>query len=267
MTGMIQVKGGAATYYISSKRLVGDEWPPWFMKFILHFSDGTQLAFMDARRLGRIRLCADPLHEPPISELGFDPILSMPSRQDFEKLMTRRKCPVKALLLDQSFSAGVGNWVADEILYHARVHPERRCNTLTGEELDAVYKWMGEVCRIAVEADADSDKFPKDWLFNHRWDKGKKNKPQTMTLPSGEPATIKWVTVGGRTSAYVDELQKAPGLPPNAVKTAGDDGEVLNDDAESVLTELSDEPEPVTTLSSKRKKLASTRKPRKKVQR
>ncbi|KAL1732639.1 hypothetical protein EV714DRAFT_282480 [Schizophyllum commune] len=267
MTGMIQVKGGAATYYISSKRLVGDEWPPRFMKFILHFSDGTQLAFMDARRLGRIRLCADPLHEPPISELGFDPILSMPSREDFEKLMTRRKCPVKALLLDQSFSAGVGNWVADEILYHTRVHPERRCNTLTGEELDVVHRWIREVCRIAVEADADSEKFPEDWLFNHRWDKGKKNKPQSMTLPSGEPATIKWVTVGGRTSAYVEELQKLPGLPANSVKQADEVAVVLNDDEESILTELSDEPEPATTVSSKRRKLASTQKPRKKVQR
>ncbi|KAL1688371.1 hypothetical protein GGG16DRAFT_60171, partial [Schizophyllum commune] len=258
----IQVKGEAATYYISSKKLAGDEWPPRFIKFILHFSDGTRLAFMDARRLGRIRLCADPLHEPPISELGFDPILSMPSRTDFEKLMNRRKCPIKALLLDQSFSAGVGNWVADEILYHARVHPERRCNTLTEEELDAVHRWTGDVCRIAVEADADAEKFPEDWLFKHRWDKGKKNKRQTMTLPSGEPATIKWVTVGGRTSAYVEELQKLPALPPDAVKATGD---APDDDAESVLTELSDEPEPAPATSSKRKKVVGSRKLRKKL--
>lgn len=72
----------------------------------------AQLAFLDVRRLGRIRLRASPLTEPPISELGFDPILSMPSLEDFTPLVLKRSCPVKALLLDQSFSAGVGNWVA-----------------------------------------------------------------------------------------------------------------------------------------------------------
>jgi len=67
---------------------------------------------MDARRLARIRLCASPTKEPPISELGFDPILSMPALDDFSALVKRRTAPIKALLLDQSFSAGVGNWVA-----------------------------------------------------------------------------------------------------------------------------------------------------------
>lgn len=86
-------------------------------QFILHIKgprdpETTQVAFLDARRLGRIRLCASPLTEPPISALGFDPILGMPSADDFKKGVRKRSCPVKALLLDQSFSAGVGNWVA-----------------------------------------------------------------------------------------------------------------------------------------------------------
>lgn len=77
----------------------------------------VELAFMDARRLGRVRLCASPLTEPPISVLGFDPILSMPSLEDFSRLVVKRSCPIKALLLDQSFSAGVGNWVAGKENY------------------------------------------------------------------------------------------------------------------------------------------------------
>lgn len=71
-----------------------------------------ELAFLDVRRLGRIRLCTDPLNEPPISKLGFDPILSMPNLKDFAPLVLKRKAPIKAVLLDQSFNAGVGNWVA-----------------------------------------------------------------------------------------------------------------------------------------------------------
>lgn len=74
----------------------------------------VQIAFTDPRRLGRIRLCKEPMKEPPISFLGFDPILAMPDLEEFSRSVLRRSCTVKALLLDQSFSAGVGNWVAGE---------------------------------------------------------------------------------------------------------------------------------------------------------
>ena len=95
------------------------------LEFILHIgpassdvdeteNEVTEVAFLDVRRLGRIRLCKSPLTEPPISNMGFDPILSMPDFEDFSKGVLKRACPIKALLLDQSFSAGVGNWVAGE---------------------------------------------------------------------------------------------------------------------------------------------------------
>ncbi|KAJ7837190.1 Formamidopyrimidine-DNA glycosylase H2TH domain-containing protein [Mycena olivaceomarginata] len=211
MTGMLQVKGELATYYKETPKTASTDWPPRFMKFILHLLDTgtgvtTQLAFLDARRLGRVRLCESPLTEPPISELGFDPILSMISIEKFKSLVLKRSCPIKALLLDQSFSAGVGNWVADEILYNARVHPEQRSNTLTDEQLIALHDQTSNVCETAVSVDADDSKFPEDWLFKHRWGKGKKA-AHTLKLPTGEPATIKWITVGGRTSAFVAELQ------------------------------------------------------------
>ncbi|KAI0809259.1 hypothetical protein BC629DRAFT_1483773 [Irpex lacteus] len=219
MTGMLQVKGQLATYYKETPRKASTDWPPRFMKFILHIKhrttgDVTQVAFLDARRLGRIRLCASPLDEPPISALGFDPILSMSKLEEFKALVLKRSCPIKALLLDQSFSAGVGNWVADEILYHSRIHPERRCNTLSEDELTALHHQTQHVCKVAVEANADDTKFPEDWLFKHRWGKGKKQK-HTLLLPSGEPASIKFLTVGGRTSAFVVELQHLSGTPPS----------------------------------------------------
>lgn len=107
--------------------------------------------------------------EPPISELGFDPILCMPTIAAFRSKVQNRTCPIKALLLNQSFSAGVGNWVADEILYHAHIHPEERCNGLTDEQIEKLHEHTSEVCRIAVEVNADDSKFPDDWLFKHRW--------------------------------------------------------------------------------------------------
>jgi formamidopyrimidine-DNA glycosylase len=57
----------------------------------------------------------------------------------------------------------------DEILYHSRVHPERRCNALTDDELTLLHHHTRQVCDIAVAANADDTKFPEDWLFKHRW--------------------------------------------------------------------------------------------------
>ena len=123
-------------YYKETPKEPDESWPPRFVKvrpatfrratltptqFILHLVDPNdeeaetlELAFLDVRRLGRIRLCAEPLNEPPISELGFDPILSMPTLEHFTPLVLKRRSPIKAVVLDQSFSAGVGNWVAGE---------------------------------------------------------------------------------------------------------------------------------------------------------
>ncbi|KAJ7293819.1 AtMMH-1 [Mycena rebaudengoi] len=241
MTGMLQVKGQLATYYKETPKSASADWPPRFMKFILHLVDDTgettQLAFLDARRLGRVRLCQSPLTEPPISELGFDPILSMPSVDEFKPLVLKRSCPIKALLLDQSFSAGVGNWVADEILYNARVHPEQRCNTLTNDQLVALHEQTSDVCSTAVAVNADDSKFPEHWLFKHRWGKGKKT-PHNLKLPSGEPATIKWITVGGRTSAYVVELQSLVSGAKPTIRGKRKIQEVEGD--ESDLTALTD---------------------------
>ncbi|KAG1908463.1 uncharacterized protein F5891DRAFT_937285, partial [Suillus fuscotomentosus] len=74
----------------------------------------TALAFSGARRMGRRRICPtiQPREEPPISELGLDSILSTSPLWEFQALVLKRSCPIKALLLDQSFNAGPsGNYI------------------------------------------------------------------------------------------------------------------------------------------------------------
>lgn len=63
---------------------------------------------------------------------------------------------------------------------------------------------------------ADSSKFPDEWLFNHRWGKGKKDAP--TTLPNGEKITF--LTVGGRTSCVAPSLQKKSGPVAGDINTA-----------------------------------------------
>ena len=171
-------------------------WPPRFMKIRLRFDDGGELAMTDGRRLGRLLLREDPEHEPPVSKLGFDPLLAMPSPARFSALVRARGGNVKSLLLDQSFAAGVGNWIADEALFQAGIDPRRRASSLTAAEARRLRARLRAIVRCAVDANADDSLYPRTWLFHRRW--GKRDDARTSR---GEP--IEHVTIGGRTTAWV----------------------------------------------------------------
>ena len=162
----------------------------------LELDNGICVALVDPRRFGRALLVNDPLTEPPVSELGFDPYLDHVPGSEFVAALRARRAPVKAVLLDQSFAAGVGNWIADEIFYQARVAPQRRAHRLTVAEATRIHGALLDVVRIAVKANNDERKFPKTWLFHHRWGKVK-----GARTARGEP--IRFGVVGGRTTAWV----------------------------------------------------------------
>ena len=173
---------------------------PRFWKLELEFENGHRLAMPDPRRFGRIRLRNDPRGEPPVSLLGFDPLLEMPDFKGFKALIGRRSISVKGLLLDQGFCAGVGNWIADEILYQSGVAPQRPANELDDAELRAIRRCLGSIVRKAVAVDSVSDRLPRSWLFHHRW-----GKPEEAVTARGEAIRIE--TVAGRTTAWVPEVQ------------------------------------------------------------
>lgn len=169
---------------------------PRHWRLDLDLDNGTSVALADPRRFGRALLVDDPRREPPISELGFDPYLDHVPVARFVTDLRARRAPVKAVLLDQSFAAGVGNWIADEIFYQARVAPHHRAHRLTEAEAMRIHAAMLDVVRVAVKANNDERRFPKTWLFHHRWGKVK-----GARTACGE--TIRFSVVGGRTTAWV----------------------------------------------------------------
>ena len=200
MTGGFHTPGrGTLRLVAHGKKGPGLAWPPRFVKLILRFDDGGELAFADARRLGRARLRVDPAAEPPISLLGFDAWRGLPPPGSFKALVTARSSPMKALLLDQSFAAGVGNWIADEVLYQARIDPRRRAHTLTARETARIRYRIGSVVRTAIRVGSDGDRFPKSWLFHYRWDRG---------VPTARGERLRHATIGGRTTAWAPAVQK-----------------------------------------------------------
>jgi len=174
---------------------------PRFWKVELAMEDGTLLAMPDPRRLGRIRLRHEPEREPPVSELGFDPLLAFPPAAELRRLLLRRHAPIKAVLLDQGLFAGVGNWLADEVLYQAAVRPRRLASDLSAAEVGRLRARLLAIVERAVAVEADSDRFPRSWLFHDRW--GNHDDARTAR---GE--RIVHETIGGRTAAWVPARQR-----------------------------------------------------------
>lgn len=210
MTGFVKVRGVDRLLYKSvpeSSKFVDEEehWPPRFCKMILETNKGTLMAFCDARRLGRVRLLREePRSCPPVSELGFDPILTMPAcDENFAARVRSRAVPLKTLLLDQTFAAGVGNWMADDIMLAARIHPETRSSTLSDQQISQLHQAIKFISETAVNVNADPSQFPANWLFHQRWPRDRK---AASGLIDGHP--IQYATVSGRTTAFVPALQK-----------------------------------------------------------
>jgi len=194
------VPGEDALPLATGPRVGETDWPPRFTKVELRLEGGGRLAFTNARRLGRIRLRHDPETEAPISHLGFDPLLDLPSPKAFATRLARRSGRVKGVLLDQSFAAGVGNWIADEVLYQAGIDPRRRACDLDDAETRRLRAKLGHVIRRAVAVNAEKSRFPRTWLFHRRW-----GKVANARTSSGDP--IEHITVAGRTTAWVPARQ------------------------------------------------------------
>jgi formamidopyrimidine-DNA glycosylase len=181
--------------------LYGEDAPrPRFWKMELRMDDGRRLAFVDSRRFGRVRLQTDPQRERPLVNLGFDVLDELPPARNLVPVLARRSAPVKAVLLDQSLFAGVGNWIADEVLYQARLDPRRPASALSPQEVSRLRERLRAVVRRAVDVEADAARFPRTWLFHHRW--GRNREARTAR---GEG--IVHLTVGGRTTAWVPSRQ------------------------------------------------------------
>jgi formamidopyrimidine-DNA glycosylase len=118
MAGWLKIRN-ADTYYYRTSEGENTEWPPKYWKFLWEADDDpkTEAAFVDVRRLSRIRLVDCPAENirkySPLKENGPDPIADKEVLTEawLSKKLTDKKVPIKALLLDQSNISGIGNWM------------------------------------------------------------------------------------------------------------------------------------------------------------
>jgi formamidopyrimidine-DNA glycosylase len=122
--------------------LEGEEPHPLWDRFAVEFDDGTRFALRDKRRLGRAIL------NPDFSHVG--PDAASVSRDEFRRRIGAGHTAVKARLLDQGAISGIGNLLADQILWQARIAPTRSTGTLSADELDRLRRELRSAVRSAI---------------------------------------------------------------------------------------------------------------------
>ena len=171
------------------------EYPPPYS--YLQFSNGdAEACFSDPRKFGSIQL-KDSLQD--FDDLAPDALKDMIVHKSkiLEKIRNQ-SAGIKGILLDQKRSlSGVGNWVADEVLYQIEMHPDQ--NFLTTDQANTLLDTLYNILKIAVECRDNS--YPNEWLFHYRWNSKKTTKDAHGRL-------VTFITSGGRTSAIVPSIQK-----------------------------------------------------------
>lgn len=178
---------------------------------VFYFTDGSTLFYNDLRQFGYLRVVkdADIENVKEFKEYGPEPLIKSFTFAIFQQaLQNRKKIPIKLALMDTKVVVGIGNIYSDEILYHARVRPDRKVATLTLSELRAVYKQIKPVLQAGIKYKGSSvgDFIRTDgkWgsMGKHHFVYGRKKQP---CLGCG--TIIQSMKLGGRTASFCPKEQ------------------------------------------------------------
>lgn len=195
----------------------GEKWPSALAEDYIHYlfwlDKGGLLAWSDSRKFSRLELWLDKKLTtiPLLQKIGPDPLAENFSLKQFQFLLSKSRRSIKLALLDQSLVSGIGNIYASEILWTARVHPERKVSTLSPEEGKRIYQAMKGILQKAVEQQGTSiadfrDIENKEGYYTSRLKAYRRE---------GKPCSrchslIERVKLGGRSTYYCPRCQPKP---------------------------------------------------------
>ncbi len=176
---------------------------PKYVRFRLDFANGERLAYVNRRRIGRVRLVESAAKFVEQSKLGPDALDPDFDCAAFQARLSGRKPATKLVLIDQSRLAGIGNTWSDEILFQARIHPATSALTLTAARTRVLFRAMRHVLEVAIDRDPLTDGFmarlPPDFILPHRHPGG--HCPRCH-------AELERVALNGHTSTFCPHCQK-----------------------------------------------------------
>jgi formamidopyrimidine-DNA glycosylase len=181
---------------------------PRFARIVFHFASGFRLAFLCPRKFERLGL-ADSIETYTLAKkLGPDALDI--SEQELATKLMGKKALIKPLLLDQANLAGIGNWIVDEVLFQAGIHPETRGFQLTHPEVARLHQGIRLVLNTAIEQEAVYGRFPKSFLIHAReWDESPHADANTHKNCPVCNSEIRFSRVGGRATYYCLNCQPA----------------------------------------------------------
>lgn len=199
-----------------SKSLVGNL-PDKSTRVIIDFTDGSKLFFNDQRKFGWMRLM--PAIEIPeidfFKKVGPEPLDAGFTVDLFiERLMRRKNSNIKAVLLDQTVIAGIGNIYADESLWGAKIHPATLVSQVPKTKLVALYNSMRDVLNLSIQKGGSTDKNYVDAQGR----KGSYLSFANVFRKQGQPCPrcgtpIEKIRVAGRGTHICPKEQKMPQQP------------------------------------------------------
>jgi formamidopyrimidine-DNA glycosylase len=177
--------------------------------FILVQKD-RQLVFSDPRMFGGVLFATGPEAPPWWTRIAPAILSKAFTLEAVTRFLQRRaRAPLKAVLLMQERFPGIGNWMADEVLWRAAIHPKRLAGSLPPAEVKILHRECRNVCRLALHTIAGRGRYlpphlnahiPQSWLFWHRWEDGGRCPRTKKPLVREE--------VGGRTTCWSPARQK-----------------------------------------------------------
>lgn len=171
---------------------------PKYTRMVFVLDNGDQLAYCDLRKFGVVELTESP--ERYQAEKKFGPDFLELSLEAFVKALGNKKIALKSALLEQKHFAGIGNWIADEMLFEVGLHPEEKPFKLNQSELTALFQAGQKIIQQAIDKDTHYRDFPEGMFVNYR-----KKKALHPLFPD---SPIEGLVVGGRGSFIVPSKQK-----------------------------------------------------------
>jgi formamidopyrimidine-DNA glycosylase len=180
-----------------------------YIRAILYLDNGTAVFFRDPRKFGRMWLVAGC--GGITAKLGPEPLEPGFTVAVLAERLGHRAAPIKAVLLDQGRIAGIGNMYADEALFTARLHPERRTNSLSPDELSRLYRAIRSVLEAGIKNKGAS-------IVNYCRPDGKQGTAHLefrVAHRGGKPCPvcgthIERIVVRGRGSYFCPQCQRLP---------------------------------------------------------
>jgi len=129
-----------------------------FIHLIFFLDNDLMLALSDLRKFAKVELWDEKelTQSKEIREIGIDPFSPEFTFQEFKKRIKNTKRKIKQVLMDQSLIAGIGNIYSDEILFEAKIHPEKKAHVLKEEELKRIYQSIKKILKKAIELGGES---------------------------------------------------------------------------------------------------------------